>query len=410
MVIVGAGPAGAALTLLLARRGIAVTLVEASTRNDRRFRGEALFPSGLAALERIAGPSLLQGLPHRALAGWRFVLDGEELFRASEPLEPGPPCTLVSQPALLGALLEEAARQPACRVLRGSGAASLLEQNGRIAGVCLGNGQRLPADLVVACDGRRSLLRRRAGLELVEQPGGLELLWFSLSGEGRDSGPGGEAGPPPALPNGDTFTTLVGRAGLVSLCTGANGSPQLAWVPAAPVSSEAPEARWRELWARQAPAELAQWLRSSGVRAAPPLRVSVRAGLAPLWHRSGLLLLGDAAHPMSPVRAQGLNLALRDALVADQELGPLLAEASPPPPERIDAALGRIQALRLEEIRTLQELQRQEARQGLLLQRLPALRAALRLGAPLLAPALRRHWIHRQHLLRQGLPQSCPAG
>ncbi|MEB3263333.1 MAG: FAD-dependent monooxygenase [Synechococcus sp.] len=389
----GAGPAGTALALVLARRGVAVTLVEASRRNDRHFRGEALLPSGLAALETIGGPALLADLPHRPLAGWRFVLDGQELFRAAEPLEDGPACTLVSQPALLDRLQAEALQHPGCRLLRGCGAADLLEEGGRVVGVRLGDGRPLRADLVVACDGRRSLLRRRAGLVLEERGRELQVHWFAWP-----------AAPEP-LPGGEWFTTLVGPAGLVSLFTSAAGMPQLAWVQPPGLEAGVP---WSELWARQAPSEQAHWLRHTAGEPRPPVVTAVRPALAARWHRPGLLLLGDAAHPMSPVRAQGLNMALRDAVAAARELLPLLDPPEPPPPERIDGALARIEARRRPEVAKLQELQEEEARQGTWLQRSPWLRQALRAAAPLLAPAVRHRWIQRQHLLRQGLPPAAP--
>lgn len=85
VVVVGAGPAGASLALLLARGGVAVTLVEAGTSLERQFRGEALMPSGLEALAAMGLLELIPGLPHRPLVGWRFVVNGQELFTATEP-------------------------------------------------------------------------------------------------------------------------------------------------------------------------------------------------------------------------------------------------------------------------------------------------------------------------------------
>ena len=103
MVVVGGGPAGASLALVLARSGLTVTLVEARTSLVRQFRGEALMPSGLDALSAMGLVELLPALPHRPLQGWRFIVNGRELFSAAEPLggDPRRPCTLVSQQALL---------------------------------------------------------------------------------------------------------------------------------------------------------------------------------------------------------------------------------------------------------------------------------------------------------------------
>ena len=94
---------------------------------------------------------------------------------------------------------------------------------------------------------------------------------------------------------------------------------------------------------------------------------------------------------------------MRDALATANHLIPLLAEGAQPTASELDAALAAIAAERLPEIRTLQELQRQEANRGMLLQGPPWLRGLLLAGAPLLAPALCHHWIEQQRPLRQGV-------
>ncbi len=109
VIIVGAGPTGATLALLLVKRGITVKLIEASRNFRRVFRGEGLMPSGLDALEQIELSSVLERIPHRAMEAWEFLIDNQSLFRVDEPMEPdGKPVTLVSQPDLLEALIEEA--------------------------------------------------------------------------------------------------------------------------------------------------------------------------------------------------------------------------------------------------------------------------------------------------------------
>lgn len=50
VLIVGAGPTGVALSLLLARRGIHVVLLDREGNFERVFRGEALMPSGVEAI------------------------------------------------------------------------------------------------------------------------------------------------------------------------------------------------------------------------------------------------------------------------------------------------------------------------------------------------------------------------
>ncbi|MFQ6538678.1 MULTISPECIES: FAD-dependent monooxygenase [Aphanothece] len=400
MLIVGAGPAGAGLALLLARRGVRVTLIEASTRMDRQFRGEALMPHGLAALEAMGLTTLVESLPHRALAGWRFVLDGGDLFRIAEPLEgPGEPaCTLVSQPALLQALLLELQRHPSATVLLGHRVNGLCRQAQRIVGVQLADGSELRAELVVGCDGRHSTLRQQAGLALAPGGGEIGVLWFRLPAQGPD-------------PLGGDFLTAVGEQGIFSAFASASGAMQLGWVPEGGGLGDAGAGTgWLERLAGQSPPELALWLRQHSGDMPDPVRLQVSVGLAERWWCPGLLLLGDAAHPMSPVRAQGINLALRDAWLAGQLLLEVLQQAPDAEapdaeamdPEAIDAVLARIEARRRPEVVTVQRLQARETSRGLLLRRHAWLRRGLIAAAPWLAPALAAHWRHSQHQLRQG--------
>lgn len=395
VVIVGAGPAGACLALQLSRAGIPTTLVEASSSFARQFRGEALMPSGLAALEGMGLMPLLERVPTRPLEGWRVVVNGRPLFSVPEPPagEGGPGCTLVSQPALLEALVAACGEQPDFRWIQGQGASALIEQQGRITGVRLRSGETLPADLVLGCDGRSSLLRQLAGLELDEQPQPIAVLWMRLQASS------------PAPLHGQ-FTTVLGAEGVFSAFPSVHGGVQVGWVLAAAEEPPVLDAgAWRERLARQSPAELAGWLRGEGSGQPPsletPVRLSVRCGMARSWSRPGLLLLGDAAHPMSPVRAQGLNMALRDAWATATRLTPLLQANAPA--DQLDRALAQLAQQRRAEVASLQQLQLQETRRGELLRHQGWLRALVAGAAPWLGPAIGHRWQHQQQPLRHGL-------
>jgi 2-polyprenyl-6-methoxyphenol hydroxylase-like FAD-dependent oxidoreductase len=388
VVIVGAGPAGTCLALLLAERGLAVTLVEAARDLGRRFRGEALMPSGLDALDQIGLTPLLQAIPSRPLDGWAFRINGRELFRVDEPMGSDRPCTLVSQPALLEAVIARAHGCGGFRWLPGQSALAPVLENGRVAGVRLADGQILAAALVIAADGRSSLLRAKAGLVLNQSSSPIDLLWFRL----------------PAHPRFETdnlFLVQLGAAGGFSVFHGATpGELQLGWLLAAGGRSERSAAAWAEAFALLSPGWLAEHFRAQAEAITPPQRLSVQVGVAPRWHRPGLLLLGDAAHPMSPVRAQGLNMALRDALVAANHLVPVLRGQADP--KAIDRAAAAIQVEREPEILKAQALQRDEARQGELLTHHPWLRQAVAGLAPWIGPAMKRAWVTRQGPLREG--------
>lgn len=440
MVVVGAGPAGSAFALLLARAGVAVELVESQPRHSALIRGDGLMPSGLEALNRMGLASLLASLPRRELRGWSFLLEGRSLFSVAEPFGGSVPCSLIDTPGLLEGMLEEALACPNLTLRRGRAVKELLlepedtlpssEGPARVAGVVLDDGTQLPAELVVGCDGRGSTIRRLAALELNEDNPPLEVLWFELENEAAAHLQPWIAG---------RFATLIGDAGSYALFGTARGGVRLGWLQqrgaaGSPVS-------WPERWARSAPPELAAlWRSLPTTSVGPPLRLSLRSGLAPRWERPGLLLLGDAAHPMSPLRAQGLNMALRDALVAAERLLPLLsagggaggAEAScgdacgdeiavgagrmapgpaaEEPPQRhefqeqLDQALVAIAEARLPEIRAVQALQRQELGRGELLRGQAWLRRLLAATASVSGPLLSRRWQAGQPTLRTGLP------
>ncbi len=396
--IVGAGPAGLALALALAERHLPVTLVEASRTAHLAVRGEALMPSGLAALEALGLAPLPPEAPWRRLSGWSFQIEGRELFSWSEPQAPAAACTLIDQRALLKAWRQRALALPQLSLLEGVAAVELLASPR--TGVRLGDGRQLLADLVVACDGRGSLLRQRSGLACPSRTDPQEVLWFVLQGASLASLVHWLAG---------RFVTVVGAGAAYALFERAAGGVQLGLLQPAgtPLVAIAP-ADWIARWAAAAPPALAGLLErlEAGVVEGPQ-RLPVPVGCAPCWHRPGLLLLGDAAHPMSPLRAQGLNMALRDAQVAAQGLLPVLRQGDP---TKLDAALREIGAARRQEIVAIQALQRREARLGEVLQRAPALRRLLAATAGWSGPLLAQRWAASQQQLRQGVMALPPLG
>lgn len=385
--IVGAGPTGASLALMLARRGISVTLIEAARDFQRQFRGEALMPSGLNALHQMGLDPLLETIPHRPLSAWEFWLSDRRLFRADEPMGATRPCTLVSQPPLLATLVQAAQAKPGFEWISGTAVKDLLWNEHRVAGVLLTDGRTLTADLVVGADGRASAIRQRAELTLKTQPKSIDVLWFKLLA------PAGYAAD-------NRFCTVVKKGRVFSLFHGAEADQlHLAWA----ISPEEPteHKNWAATFTALVPPHLAEHFRAINDEISSPMRLSVLVGRCDRWHRSGLLLLGDAAHPMSPVRAQGINLALRDVIVALNHLVPALRQADPA--TAIDRALEAIQAEREPEIIQAQTLQAHEASRGEMLRRFGLLRQGLSIAAPLVGPLVEQVWTRQQQPLREGI-------
>src|SRR5207253_4881463 len=117
---------------------------------------------------------------------------------------------------------------------------------------------------------------------------------------------------------------------------------------------------WTEELLGRMPAFLADHLRAHRESVAGGTLLSVVCGRLTEWTAPGLLLIGDAAHPMSPVGGQGLNIALRDALVAANHLVPVLTVGGDP--SAIDAAARRVRDERWPEIVAVQQMQEHQGR------------------------------------------------
>ena len=140
VIVVGAGPAGAAAALLLARGGVEVLLVEREESFDRVFRGEGLMPLGIDALHQMGLGVALAEIPGRVIESWEIWIDGEETFVVPEPVgELGDRAPrVVSQPALLQRLVKEAGRYRSFTFYPGVRFAELLRDgDGRVAGAQL---------------------------------------------------------------------------------------------------------------------------------------------------------------------------------------------------------------------------------------------------------------------------------
>jgi 2-polyprenyl-6-methoxyphenol hydroxylase-like FAD-dependent oxidoreductase len=391
--IVGAGITGATLAYLLARQGIEVSLIEAASSFDRVFRGEGLMPSGLYALEQMGLLEVLQQIPTQQIQTWEFVVDDRTVIHVNEPEALGvyrP--TIIPQPLFLQAVVDRAQSYPSYQLIQGT-AQELLREGDRVCGVKIrqaGQTIDLPATVVIGADGRGSTVRRSANLSLKKLDYDTDVLWLRL---------------PVPLPERDRHTFYGFIRGAESLGAYSAWDDSLKFAYILPRVSLGQPIDWKAIdWASRIakilPPRLAEHVRSNADQLESPILLNVMLGHCQQWQRSGVLLLGDAAHPMAPIRAQGINLALRDAIVAANHLIPALAEASA---EAIDAALLAIQAEREPEIIRCQALQRSEQAQATLLCRSAVLRRGLTIAAPLVHSLLEKRWLARQKELRFGV-------
>ncbi len=346
-------------------------------------------PSGLDAIEQMGLSSLLAKIPHRPLDGWEFLINNRSLFRVDEPIEPGgKPCTLVSQPAFLEAVIEEANTYPNFELIQGTTVQDLIWQEQRVSGVKLADDREFYADLVIGADGRNSVIRQRAKLSLEQQQQSFNILWFKLPDR-------------QFAQTENIFYSIVDRTNAFGLFRGSEGNLQIGWALHQGFTEDWKQADWTKILASASPPWLAEHILTHADSIDRPVLLSVVVGLCPRWHIPGLILLGDAVHPMSPVRAQGINMALRDTIVAANYLIPLLRDREDC--QAIDAVLAKIQTEREPEIIRMQQLQRDESAQGEKLIRSPLLRWGATKLAPLIRQPIKKSWLDRQRLLRHGI-------
>ena len=346
----GAGPAGATLALLLAQRGIEVSLLERRRDFAREFRGEALMPSGREALEQMGLAAVLRQVPTYAPREFAVFLNGQRVLGG--PLKPedfgGRLPLAVSQPAFLQGVIDRGQQLPCFDFQSGIAVKSLVHEGSRIAGVVVrdplaGGGERtLAADLVVGADGRNSIVRRQMGLVARSMSPPMDVVWCKL-------------------PCPEGWTGLHAYAGRGHLLIGYHtwdDALQLGWVISKGTFGALRSkgiAGWIETMANHVPPDLANHLRCHSEQATRPFLLDVVSDRVDSWHRPGGLVIGDAAHAMSPVGGQGINIALRDAIVTANHLVPALSGRDDYP--EIERALANVQAERLPEIARIQRMQ-----------------------------------------------------
>jgi 2-polyprenyl-6-methoxyphenol hydroxylase-like FAD-dependent oxidoreductase len=316
--IVGAGPAGAMMALLLARQGVAVTLLEAHRDFNRAFRGNTINPAIMQVLAELGLADRLLELRHAKVRDFTVATDdGALCFANFRRLRTAYPyVTMLPQEHFLAFILDEAQRYPHFRLELGASVEALLEDSGRIAGVRYrgpGGWNEIRAQLTVGADGRFSRVRRLAGFEPVVTSPPMDVFWFTLPrrpDDPPDLGAHFYFGPRSLVVFMDHFDHW--QVGYII----AKGSyPQLraAGLPALrrTIAALAPQFADRV-------DHLQDWRQGA--------LLSVASSHLPRWHRPGLLLIGDAAHVMSPVGGVGINCAIQDAVVAANVLaGPLRA-------------------------------------------------------------------------------------
>ena len=360
--VVGGGPAGIMLGYLLARAGVRVLVLEKHQDFFRDFRGDTVHPSTLDVMRELGLLESLLQLPHQRVTSVSARI-GDFDFHLADFQRVPTHCKFVAlmpQWDFLKFLSERARRFDSFELRMHHEGTGLIRDGGRIAGVEARSPDgplRIETDLVVACDGRRSVLRQSAQLPLQDFGVPIDVLWFRISRHPHD--------PEQVLGNINYGKALI----LVN-----RGDYFQAGLIIRKGTFEKIQAEGLDAF-RQDVTQIAPYLgdRVAEINDWNQIKLlTVQINRLRRWHLPGLLCIGDAAHAMSPAGGVGINLAIQDAVATANLLtAPLLAG------EVTEAMIERVQRRREWPTRVTQFLQVSAHR---------ALDTVFRTNGPLRAP------------------------
>src|ERR1700678_2305449 len=313
--ISGGGPAGMMLGFLLARAGVDVVVLEKHGDFLRDFRGDTIHPSTLELMYELGLLEEFLKRPHQEVREARGQIGQDKLTLVDFTHLPTHCKFLALMPQwdFLNFLVEQGKRYPSFQVRMQAEATDLIEQNGRIVGVKAKTPEgiiEIRAPLTIGADGRHSVIRERAGLQVLDLGAPMDVLWMQISRQPTD--------PSEALGHveaGKMFIMIdrkdYWQCGFI-IAKGAAGE-----VRKRGIESFREEIVRLEPFLRDRVSELRDWNDVS--------LLTVKVDRLQQWSRPGLLCIGDAAHAMSPVGGVGINLAIQDAVAAANILASKLA-------------------------------------------------------------------------------------
>ena len=336
LIVVGGGPAGMMAGLLFARAGCDVLVLEKHADFFRDFRGDTVHPSTMEILDQLGMLGRFLKRPHSELDSAELRIAGRQwkIGDLSHLDTPAPFIAMMPQWDFLDFLREEARAFSGFHLQMEAPVESFIEEQGRVAGVRLAGGKELRAHLLIAADGRTSIVRTMLPLEVLGAP--MDVFWFRIPKSPRESG---------------GLRGNVARSRLLVMIDRSDYWQCAFLIPKG--AAESYRAKGIEA-IRAEVAEAAPDLDLSQLDEIDDLKLlSVALDRLTCWQRPGLLAIGDAAHAMSPIGGIGINLAIQDAVAAANALaGPLASGRD------VDPLLHKVQDRRLFPTRVIQGAQK----------------------------------------------------
>lgn len=302
--IVGAGPGGALLAYLLAKKNVSVVLLERSHEVGKAFRGEHLNEEGEAILKEHGLFDAVEQLGLLRMEKLEYWHDGKPFKTILPDPQVGHLGIHVPQGHLLTVLLQAAQQYPAFNCMMNTKVLELLKDD---AGIFCGvkatkDGEEviIESQLVVGADGRYSTVRKKAGIDATLRKHGYDLLWAKI--------------PAPSSWEPSIKMALIGDKQL-SLFTQAQGYIQIGWnIEEGSFSSlrKQPFTPFIEQLILAFP-QLKETVHQHIQSWKDFVLLDVYSSKSENWSKEGVVLIGDAVHTMTPTGAFGLNSALKDA-------------------------------------------------------------------------------------------------
>ncbi|WP_206362941.1 FAD-dependent oxidoreductase [Stenotrophobium rhamnosiphilum] len=317
--IAGGGPAGMMLGYLLARAGIETVVLEKHADFLRDFRGDTIHPSTLEVMHELGLLEEFLQRPHDQMRQVDGQVGDERLTMADFTHLPTR-CKFIAfmpQWDFLDFLAGKGRSYSKFHLHMQSEVTALLQNNERITGVRVQTPQgelEIHADLVIGADGRSSIVREQAQLQVLNIGAPIDVLWMRISRQ--------EGDPPQTLgriDNGHIMVML--NRGDYWQCAYVIQKGGIDAIKASGLDAFRKEIAGLAPYLSERISELKTW---DDIKL-----LTVTVDRLQQWHRPGLLCIGDAAHAMSPIGGVGINLAIQDAVATANVLTPAFLRGTP---------------------------------------------------------------------------------